>query len=31
LNQKLCPEKIAPNDPNLPFKEMEKDGGEGRR
>jgi hypothetical protein len=24
----LCPKKRAPNDPNLPFKEKEKKGGE---
>jgi hypothetical protein len=30
LNRKLCPKEIASNDPNLPFKENEKEGGEGR-
>jgi hypothetical protein len=30
LNQKLCSEEKASNDPNLPFKENEKEGGEGR-
>jgi hypothetical protein len=29
-NQKLCLVEGAPNDPNLPFKEKEKEGSEGR-
>ncbi len=29
-NRKFCPKKNDPNDPNLPFKEKEKEGGEGR-
>jgi hypothetical protein len=26
----LCPRKKAPNDANLPYKEKEKEGGEGK-
>ncbi len=29
-SRKLCPEKRLPNDSNSPFKEKEKEGGEGR-